>query len=98
MTQEERIRKIGQDVIELLVRKNNDYGSSFSKQFEKYGILSGLIRMDDKMQRITNLVMNDKKAEVNESMEDSCLDLAGYAILTLVELFKTREDTKESGK
>lgn len=84
-TQEEWIRKVGQEVIELLVRKNNDYGSSFSKQYEKYGVMSGLIRMDDKMSRLANLV-NGHKAEVNdESLDDTLMDLCGYTLLTLVE-------------
>lgn len=89
-SQEEWIRKVGQEVIELLVRKNKDYSDSFSKQYEKYGILSGLIRIDDKVSRLNNLV-GGHKAEVSESIEDSMRDLAGYAILTLIEMTKEKE-------
>jgi hypothetical protein len=88
--QEQRISTIADTVKETLIRKNRDYGDSFSKQFAKYGIMSGLIRMDDKMARLTNLATG-AQANVDESVEDTLLDLAGYAILCVVELRKQRE-------
>lgn len=74
------------EIKNLLIRKNHDYGNSFSKQFEKYGLLSGIIRLDDKMSRLDSLIQN--KALVNESIEDTVADIAGYAILLLIELRK----------
>lgn len=89
-TQEQRIQSVVDDVGATLIRKNRDYGDSFSKQFAKYGIMSGLIRMDDKMARLTNLITG-AKANVDESVEDTLIDLAGYAILCAVELRKQAE-------
>jgi len=86
--QADLISVVCDEVRDLLIRKNHDYGDSFSKQFEKYGLLSGIIRMDDKMSRIENLMKRD--AKVDESIEDSIRDLAGYAILTLVEMRKRK--------
>lgn len=77
------------EIKNLLIRKNHDYGNSFSKQFEKYGLLSGIIRLDDKMSRLDSLIQN--KALVNESIEDTVADIAGYAILLLIELMKKQE-------
>ena len=88
MGQTELIEEVCNEVKDLLIRKNHDYGNSFSKQYEKYGLLSGIIRMDDKMSRIENLMKRD--AKVDESIEDSIRDLAGYAILTLVEMRKRK--------
>jgi hypothetical protein len=90
MTQEERIAEICNELKALLISKNRDYNDSFSKQFAKYGVLSGLIRLDDKMSRLDNLV-NGAKDSVGESVEDTLLDAAGYAVLTLVELRKAGE-------
>ncbi|MGG2024237.1 nucleotide modification associated domain-containing protein [Gottfriedia sp. S16(2024)] len=90
MTQEQRIEAICDELKALLIRKNRDYDDSFSKQYAKYGVLSGLIRLDDKMSRLDNLV-NGGKDTVGESVEDTLLDAAGYAVLTLV------EKRKESG-
>jgi len=86
--QADLISEVCDEVKDLLIRKNHDYGDSFSKQYEKYGLLSGVIRMDDKMARIENLLKSDSK--VDESIEDSLKDLAGYAILTLVEMRKRK--------
>ena len=86
-TQSERIESVCNEVRDLLIRKNHDYGDSFSKQFAKYGVMSGLIRMDDKIRRLETLV-GGEEAQVSESIEDTIADLAGYALLTLVELRK----------
>lgn len=88
--QEQHIVEVCSGVETLLKKKNHDYGNSFTLQFEKYGILSALIRMDDKMRRLENLIQGSK-AQVNESVEDTLLDLVGYGILALVELKKIRE-------
>jgi hypothetical protein len=91
MTQEERIIAICDEVKALLIRKNRDYGDSFAKQFAKYGVLSGLIRLDDKLSRLDNLAANGAEDSVGESVEDTLADLAGYGILTLLEIRKVKE-------
>ena len=68
-------------------RKNQDYGDSFSKQYEEYGLISSAIRLDDKMQRFKNLINNNAQVK-DESIEDTLLDLANYAIMTVMELEK----------
>src|SRR5690625_501586 len=72
---------------DIYKRKNVDYGDSFSKQFEEYGITSSVIRIEDKFLRLKQLSKN--KAQVkDESIEDTLLDLANYAIMTVMELEK----------
>lgn len=88
MTQANRIRSACSELAELLVRKNHDYGDSFSQQYAKYGLMSALIRMDDKMRRLETLQQAENKAQVDESIDDTLLDLAGYALLTYVEVSK----------
>ena len=80
-----RIHKAGEELTDLLVRKNHDYGDSFAKQYDKYGLMSALIRMDDKMRRLETLLESEDKAKVDESLADTLLDLAGYALLAYVE-------------
>jgi len=89
-TQEQLIEEVCHGVETLLKKKNHDYGNSFSLQFEKYGILSAMIRMDDKMRRLENLIQGSK-AQVDESIEDTLQDLIGYGTLALVELQKKKE-------
>ena len=49
--------------------------------------ISGLIRIDDKVRRLKNL-RNKENQVKDESIEDTLLDLCGYAILTLMEIRK----------
>lgn len=92
-TQEQRISEVCESVEELLKKKNHDYGNSFSLQFEKYGIMSAMIRMDDKMRRLENLVKGSEAQVVDESIEDTLQDLVGYGTLALVELQKLKEES-----
>ena len=68
-------------------KKNKDYGDSFSKSFEEYGTIMCAIRMEDKLNRFKSLAVNSGTQQVNnESIEDTLLDLANYAIMTAMEL------------
>jgi hypothetical protein len=71
-------------------RKNADYGSSFAEQFAEYGLLSAVIRLDDKMRRLKQLLKNEAKVK-NESIRDTLMDLANYSIMTIMELDKKNE-------
>lgn len=69
--------------------KNQDYGNSFEKSLYKFGLVASIIRLSDKMNRIESL--SQKKAKVeSESIEDTLLDLANYAIMTVIWLRKNR--------
>ena len=83
-TRESEIKKAAAELGDLLARKNRDYGSSFTQQYEKYGLMSALIRMDDKMRRLETL-QGGQQAKVDESISDTLLDLAGYALLAYLE-------------
>lgn len=65
-------------------KKNRDYGDSFGETFKKFGLISAVIRISDKVNRLVSL--STKDAEVDESIEDTLLDLASYSVMTLIEL------------
>lgn len=80
-------RKILDEIHHTYKIKNADYGNSFGEQYHEYGLLSSLIRLDDKMRRLKQL--NKQEAQVkDESIRDTVLDLANYAIMTVMELDK----------
>ena len=67
---------------EVLVKKNIDYGNSFDKQMDEFGITAGLIRISDKFSRLKELSKKDHEQQVNdEALDDTVLDLMGYATL-----------------
>ena len=68
-------------------RKNTDYGDSFSKTFEEFGLTSSAIRINDKTERFKKLIKQEAQVQ-DETIKDTLLDLANYAVLTLVEMSK----------
>ena len=71
---------------DVYVRKNHDYGDSVHETYERYGMTSFLVRMEDKMNRIRTLDETEDIKVKDEKMEDTLLDLANYAILAIIEL------------
>lgn len=94
--QEQLIIEKCDDLKELLIRKNRDYGNSAEKSFNKWGHKAFMIRIEDKMNRLENLIKNGENNLVkDESLYDTVLDLAGYELLWLVELSK-KENKNEN--
>ena|SRR5699024_10454814 len=88
--------KILCEIHDMYERKNKDYGNSFSEQFEEYGLLSLTIRLDDKLRRLKQLGKNNGEASVkDESIEDTLLDLANYAIMGAMELRKEKSISEQ---
>ena len=79
---------------EVYKDKNSDYGDSFHKLYERYGLQSAVIRLYDKMYRIENLVTSANKVK-NESVKDTLMDLANYAIMTIMEIDKNGCDSED---
>lgn len=73
--------------------KDADYGSAFSEMFDELGIDYAYGKLREKMNRIKVLRSKPNMVE-NEGLEDALLDTAGYAILTLVELKKRKDNDK----
>ena len=89
MTDVERFKEIVKEMTELFEKKNSNYGNSFSKLYDELGGISGLVPLYNKLHRATSLV----KGESNnfESLEDTFIDLANYAIMNLIELRKRKQ-------
>jgi hypothetical protein len=77
---QESIQKECDTLAALLIKKNRDYGNSVQEQFEEYGLTSILIRLDDKLRRLKNLLTNPQQV-ADESVLDTMKDAAGYSIL-----------------
>ena len=71
---------------ELHAKKDKDYGSAFHKSFEEFGVTAGVVRLNDKMERVKSLVKNGKAEVKDDSLLDSLKDMACYAVMLYVEL------------
>ena len=68
---------------DMYEKKNADYGDSFGQTCDEFGITAAIVRMIDKMNRIKQLSKNNALV-TDESIKDTLLDLANYAVMTLV--------------
>jgi hypothetical protein len=76
----------------LYAKKNHDYGDAFHLSYIEEGMAMPRIRLGDKLNRFKTLSKNLESREVHdESIRDTLLDLANYAIMTILEL----EDEKK---
>ena len=86
ISNEEDFRRITNEMAELHARKNADYGDSFGQTYRELGIISAVTRMSDKMNRLKRLVAHKDAQQVkDESIDDTLIDLACYAVMTLME-------------
>ncbi len=76
-----------------LEQKNQAYGDSFTKSLDEDGLLVLKIRLGDKFNRISELIKNRKLKENDESLADTLLDTAGYAVLGLKYLEEHSNET-----
>lgn len=75
------------ELYNLYSRKNRDYGNAFGQTFEEYGFVVSSIRLQDKLNRFKKLMKGTQEVK-DESIRDTLVDLANYAIMTIIEMDK----------
>ena len=78
-------RSISEKLIDLYERKNKDYGNAFGETLYKAGMGYAVGTLLVKANRFASIVQNPKSINF-EGMEDTLMDIANYAIMTLVEM------------
>lgn len=72
------------ELFAILTKKHADYGP-LNIAHAPGGAMNGLmVRMHDKMARLKNLTYNNNATPNYESIEDTLIDLANYAIIGLL--------------
>ena len=71
----------------IYAKKKHDYGDSFHQTFVEEGMAMPRIRLGDKFNRFKTLSRKlDTQKVSDESLKDTLLDLANYAIMTVLEM------------
>lgn len=66
----------------VFCKKNHDYGNSFEKSLDTFGLVAGIVRMNDKFERLVSLKDPSKDAQIaSESLVDTLEDLSNYAAM-----------------
>lgn len=93
-TKEQRkyMQEIAIAMLDQFEAKNVAYGDSFGRQFEKYGPISGLVRLSDKFSRVESLVLGAENNVSDERLEDTLIDAACYSLMFLYEYRRMKEN------
>lgn len=73
--------------------KQSNYGNSYGKTIDELGLIAGLVPLHYKLDRLTNLI-KENKAGSFESIQDTCIDMANYAIMFMIEYQKKLDEKK----
>lgn len=79
-------KAICEELNQLYARKNHDYGDSFHQTFVEEGMAMPRIRLGDKFSRFKTLTQSGGQQVTDESIVDTLMDMANYAIMTVLEL------------
>lgn len=79
------------EIHELYVNKNHDYGDSFGKTYANLGIISAATRISDKYNRFIELAKGNKPLVSTETIRDTLIDMANYALMTIIELDNNKD-------
>lgn len=84
----EKHKQICEKLNEIYQAKNRDYGNSFGEMYKKLGIISAITRIGDKYNRLVSLCTKpeSERQVKDETIKDTLMDLANYAIMTIIEL------------
>ena len=83
---------IQSEMFDLFLRKQADYGPTNvgmgsevvdTDDKAKRSLIGLSVRLNDKVQRLLNLTLNNKEPN-NESLEDTLIDIANYAVMALI--------------
>lgn len=92
MTKVEKHMELCKKLNDIYEKKNHDYGDSFHDTFVEEGMAMARIRLSDKLNRFKKLSRDGIGREVvDESIVDTLMDMANYALMTVLEMENKEE-------
>ena len=87
MSRINQMRMIQKRGLDLFIRKNTDYGDAFAT----YGAVGVIVRMGDKISRLSSINTTNITLVNDESIKDTLIDLHNYSAMAIM-LLEERED------
>ena len=90
-----QLKHVQDQARELFAKKNKDYGDAFAS----FGPVGVIVRLGDKIQRLSSITKNSVTLVEDESVRDTLMDLHNYAamaILLIDEDSKNKNDATPS--
>ena len=86
----EQMMTVQKEGLELFKKKNADYGDSFAN----FGPVGVIVRMGDKINRLSSVTKNGVNLVNNESVRDTLIDLHNYAAMAIMLLDEKNTETQ----
>ena len=85
-----QMTKVQREAFQLFKKKNEDYGDAFAT----FGPVGVIVRMGDKINRLTSVSKNGVNLVDNESLRDTLIDLHNYSAMTIMLLDEDNKSEK----
>lgn len=85
-----QLSKIQNEALQLFKKKNADYGDAFAT----YGAVGVIVRMGDKISRLSSITNNGINLVDTESLRDTLIDLHNYSAMAAMLLDEKPENKK----
>ena len=80
MDRSDQLLKVQREAFQLFKKKNQDYGDAFAT----FGPVGVIVRMGDKINRLTSVSKNGVNLVDNESLRDTLIDLHNYSAMAIM--------------
>jgi len=85
-----QMTKVQIEAFELFKKKNEDYGDAFAT----FGPVGVIVRLGDKINRLTSVTNNGVNLVDNESLRDTLIDLHNYSAMAIMLLDEDNNSEK----
>ena len=85
-----QMTKVQREAFQLFKKKNEDYGDAFAT----FGPVGVIVRMGDKINRLTSVSKNGVNLVDNESLRDTLIDLHNYSAMAIMLLDEDNKSEK----
>lgn len=85
-----QMTKVQREAFELFKKKNEDYGDAFAT----FGPVGVIVRLGDKINRLTSVTNNGVNLVDNESLRDTLIDLHNYSAMAIMLLDEDNKSEK----
>ena len=85
MDRPKQMINVQKEAFELFCKKNKDYGDAFAT----YGSIGVIVRIGDKINRLTSVSKNGINMVNDESLRDTLIDLHNYSAMAVMLMDET---------
>ena len=87
-----QLKTVQNEAADLFKKKNKDYGDAFAS----YGPVGVIVRMGDKINRLSSVTNNGINLVKTESIRDTLIDLHNYSAMAIMLMDEDKKDISQN--